>query len=168
MKRLLTTERLRELLRYDPDVGLFQWIALPSEKAKKAKVGNVAGCLDAGYIVITIDGQRYPAHHLAFLYMTGEWPKHRVDHRDLDRANNRWLNIRPATNSENQWNLPRRKRNRSGFKGVCWERQTSKYKAQVQANGVQKTLGRFDTAELAHAACVAYRVEHHGEFARHE
>lgn len=58
-----------------------------------------------GYIVIKIDGNRHYGHRLAFLYMTGEWSKHLVDHKPPGmKSDNRWENIREATYTQNAYN----------------------------------------------------------------
>jgi HNH endonuclease len=43
-----------------------------------------------------------------------------MDHVNGDRADNRWCNLREATQSQNQANTSMRADNISGYKGVCW------------------------------------------------
>ena len=87
----LTAARLRELLHYNPDDGLFRWrVAGP-----KRVVGAPAGSRQRiGYIVIRVDGRLHYAHRLAWLHTTGAWPAASIDHIDGDKGNNRWVNLR--------------------------------------------------------------------------
>ena len=88
----MNQEKLKSLLRYDPETGLFCWLVA---KAHNVKAGAQAGSPNAkGYIVIRIDGMNYRAHCLAYLYQTGFWPEHRAVHIDRNTSNNRWSNLR--------------------------------------------------------------------------
>ena len=94
--------RLRELLHYDCETGEFRWLKRASPSIQP---GDMAGTLDnQGYRRITIKGRHYRAHHLAWLYMRGNWCSLMIDHRDLDPSNNRWANLRRATGSQNNAN----------------------------------------------------------------
>jgi hypothetical protein len=93
---MLTAERLRELLDYDPETGVFTR-RITTGRNRRWKAGDkVSGRPSAttGYLGIGIGKRRYAAHRLAWLWMTGEWPKNLMDHRDCDRTNNRWVNLR--------------------------------------------------------------------------
>lgn len=163
---MITQERLKELLEYSPDTGLFFWLVDRGGK----KAGDIAGCRKRTYIVISLDDRVYRAHHLAWLYMTGEWPKPFVDHRDLNKHNNIWANLRIATKSQNMANVGRIKSNVSGLKGVsayrAGERCGKPWQACIGVNGKSKHLGHFATKEEAHAAYVVAAEKLFGEFAR--
>ena len=157
---MITQERLKELLNYDPDTGVFTWLV--SSRGVKA---GVAGCVHPlGYIQININGRSYRAHRLAFLYMTGTFPDDQVDHINGMRADNRWLNLREATHSENLRNCGKYANNTSGYKGVHKYKITGKWVAHCHAHGKQHHLGYHDTAEAAHAAYCKFASEHHAEF----
>lgn len=147
---LVTVERLREVLYYDPDLGWFMWLT----DRRRTRAGACAGGLHSdGYIGIKIDGLEYPAHRLAWLYMTGEWPLNLIDHRDTNRSNNTWTNIRPATRSINEQNQRRAHRDStSGLLGA--HRNGKRWRAAITVDGISRHIGRFETAELAHAAYV--------------
>ncbi len=160
----LEAERLRELLHYDPETGVFTWRV---HRGFKAQPGKIAGKVDKrGYRLITVDCKSYWAHRLAWLYMTGAWPKDGVDHRDLVKDNNSWGNLRQATASQNQANRRCRCDSRSGLKGVTWHPQSGKWRAYIRHDGRFHHLGLFDAPETAHAAYLAAAEKQHGEFAR--
>jgi HNH endonuclease len=107
--------RVHELFFYDPHTGVF----LRRQPQASEHVGDVAGCRTSeGYWRIHVDGRSYFAHRLAWLYMTGKWPKDQIDHINLDGSDNRWGNLRGATNGQNQANSLTRGHNTSGFKGA--------------------------------------------------
>jgi len=98
--------------------------------------------------------------------MTGAWPKHQIDHHNLDKADNRWRNLREATRSQNQANRRAHSNSRSGIKGVYLEGRSGRWRAQVQHKGRTHNLGRFDTAEEARAAYATAAAATFGEYAR--
>lgn len=155
----LTAEQLREVLHYDGDTGAFVWLV---SLAQKIKVGDRAGTIHSnGYRKITIKGRRYLAARLAHLYMTGEWPEHLMDHRDGDRSNDRWENLRPATRNQNNAN---RRRLKSGLKGAyCWN---GRWFSSIEVDGKAIYLGSFPSEFDAHAAYVKAAERCFGEFAR--
>ena len=163
MSRLNAT-RLREVLAYDPETGIFTWIIKPGNLPL---VGARAGWREKdGSARIMVDRHRYFSHRLAWLWMTGEWPPSLIDHKDTDRSNNRWKNLRLATQSQNLGNSKRPRNNMSGFKGV--RRVNGRWHARIKVGYVEKHLGYFDTPEDAHAAYCAAAKQHFGEFARFE
>lgn len=159
---MLTQERLKELLHYDPDTGVFTWKVAAG---RRVRVGSVAGYHDdKGYIRIGIDGRAYRAHRLAFLYMCGAFPPAEVDHIDHCESNNRWGNLRMATAAENQKNTVMRSKNTSGYKGVVWDKLGGNWRARAALNGRLISLGSYPTAEAASAAYEDFARKHHGEF----
>lgn len=124
----ITATRLRELLHYDPETGLFTW----KVARQGTRAGAFAGALNHGYLRITIDWRHYPAHRLAWLYMTGEWPADLIDHINLVSDDNRFVNLRQATRAQNMHNSARPRTNTSGVKGVS--RYAGRWKAQIKVN----------------------------------
>lgn len=159
----ISRDRLVQLLHYNEVTGIFTWMHATSNRVK---VGDVAGTIgSAGYIYIKVDGLRYGAHQLAFIYMGEEVPKV-IDHVDTIPSNNAWCNLRPATHQSNSYNIGITSRNKSGIKGVGWAKARSKWVAKVSVNGKQYTLGRFTSKLDAEAAAISFREKHHKEFAR--
>lgn len=160
----LTQERLKEILTYDPDTGIFTWKISP---AASVKIGATAGSLSSPrYCQIRIEGYAYLAHRLVWLYIHGSFPPAQIDHINGIKKDNRLVNLRLATGRENQANIGITTRNSSGFKGVCWKKQAQKWYAYGSENGKPRHLGRFDTAEAASAAYEAFAKSRHGEFYR--
>jgi hypothetical protein len=163
---MITAERLREALDYDPKTGVFRWKILRG----KARPGFIAGVVrDNGYRYIGLDGREYSAHRLAWLYVTDEWPKGDLDHRHGNRDFNAFSELRLATRTQNNGNARRRKSNRTGFKGVrkmCDTPRAKPFHARICVQGKTHDLGTFATAEEAHKAYVAAAQQFFGEFAR--
>ena len=89
-----------------------------------------------------------------------EWPKEHVDHINGDTSDNRWVNMREATNSENMQNVRvAREDNQSGLLGA--HRNGRRYFPKIQVDGKMHRLGSFSTAQEAHAAYMAAKKELH-------
>jgi hypothetical protein len=155
----LTAARARECLDYNAETGAFVW--------KIARKGTLAGSASAssrpdGYRRIGVDGRLYYAHRVAHLMMTGEWPSGLIDHINGDPSDNRWCNLRPATQSQNLCN----RAGVSGLKGACFMRGRGRWRATIQVGGVQRSLGTFATEAEAHAAYVIASADAHGAFSK--
>jgi len=162
-RAVLTAERLRHLLEYDPITGVFTNRVRRKARQAGAVIGVAGG---SGYITLSLDGRLYYAHRLAWLYMTGRWPAAEIDHIDCNSLNNTFSNLREADSAQNKANTRRRSDNKSGYKGVCWNRARSKWMAQIRREGRPHFLGHFETVEEAAAAYAAAAQETFGEFAR--
>lgn len=156
---MITPERLRERLHYDPETGIFRWRVRPHRRSRR-RAGDVAGYLQPqGYISIRIDTVGYRAHRLAWLYVYGCWPKPEVDHINRDRSDNRLANLREATRTQNAWNTDAHASNTSGVRGVYWHKRAGKWHAQIAAHGQMIYLGLFDSIEEAGAAYRAAEIK---------
>lgn len=164
--RLISQQRLHELLAYDADAGVFVWL----QSRGGVKAGSVAGRLNTttGYREIRVDGCLYQEHRLAWVHVHGVWPVNDIDHINGVRSDNRISNLRPATRSENHRNRKKSDVNTSGYKGVHWKPATSKWIASIQVNSSMKYLGCFDRIEDAADAYAKAAALHFGEFARIE
>ena len=146
---MITANRLRELLDYDPETGVFTWRV---KRTGGTNAGMRAGSLNNhGHLQIKVDGVVMAAHRLAWLHSYGHWPAGDLDHKNRDRADNHLANLRPATKKENGQNRKLDKRSTTGVTGV-----TRLHNGRLRAKIVhcQKTimLGTFATIEEARAA----------------
>lgn len=152
----VSAEHARSLLAYDPSSGEFVW-----------RRGLIpAGCLRQGYRVIGINRRQYLAHRLAWLYVTGEWPRLLIDHINGVKDDNRFQNLRQATTSQNKVNTFVFKPGRSGFRGVRFK--DGRWQARVQTRRQRIVIGSFETADEAHRAYAAKARELFGQFSRAE
>lgn len=152
---------IREVLEYNPTTGEFFWI----KRGHGIMVGDLAGSVYSnGYRYIQIDGEDYRAGRLAWFFATGEDPDEFIDHINKDRDDNRFGNLRKATNSQNQanafWST-----NTSGFKGVSWQPSRGKWIAMITVDNKKKNLGRYNTRAEAAKAYRRAAIEAWGEFA---
>ena len=90
--------------------------------------------------------------------------KQMIDHIDNNPANNNVKNLRWATSKDNCANQDKRINNKSGFKGVAFNKPTNKYQATIYINGKNKNLGLFETAEEASRAYDTKAKEIHKDF----
>jgi hypothetical protein len=154
MKKL-TEATLRQILHYDPATGVFARYPAPGGRGR-----TIVGTPDTdGYLTIGINGGRYRASRLAWLWMTGHWPPSgfQIDHINRNRADDRWDNLQLATWSDQQFNKGIAKNNKTGRTGVFIAK-NNKYGASVG----KKYLGVFKTVEDAAAARERYIKETKG------
>lgn len=161
MINFLTQQVLKQLLNYDPETGEFTWKQNRYEKF----IGTRAGYeVPRGYRKIGVNGKQYFEHRLAFLYMTGKFPDNVVDHKNHEKGDNRWCNLREATNHENNRHRTSQKNSTSQYLGVCWDKRKKKWKANIRIEGKKKHLGTFqeeaDAAQVYNFAA----AKHHKEF----
>ncbi len=161
---MLTVARLKDTFWYDPVVGVF--IRKTAGKGPGNYIGSIPSKENSsGYIRIMIDGVRYQAHRLAMFYETGVMPEDEVDHRNRLKRDNAFLNLRQATHAQNMANQTTRSSNKSGVRGVYWEKTSGKWRASINADGRRINIGKFTTKEQAASARSAAETVHHGEFA---
>jgi hypothetical protein len=153
---MITQERLKELVSYDANTGVFTW---NKDRKGGVKAGSKAGCVfNNGYVYIGLDGRSYTAHRLVWLYVSGTIPM-LIDHINRDRADNRICNLRVSSHSDNGHNSNVRRNNASGFTGVS--KAGNKWNAYITVNRKRFNLGYFASPELASAAYSAAKA-HHG------
>jgi hypothetical protein len=155
----LTHARLVELLSYDPTTGGFLWLKATTNRVTP---GAPAGAvMNNGYISIGVDGGNFYAHRLAWFYTFGEWPVLHIDHIDRVKTNNALSNLRQVTCAENQHNCKNRRNNKSGVRGVSWDRASGRWLAKICLNRKQMYLGLFDSIGEASAAYRGAQTELH-------
>lgn len=149
--KILTQDRLKELLSYDPETGVFTH---KTYRGGRIKAGERAGALmNKGYVHIKVDGKKYLAHRLVWLYVSGQFPTDEVDHINGDRADNRLVNLRAVTKKQNCENRKQQINNKSGHRGVHWHKASGKWQAMIRHQGELIPLGLFnDVIDAANAA----------------
>ena len=150
----LTAERLRELLHYSAETGVFVWRQF---RGRNAKLGDVASNgHPSGYRFITVDGRSYAAHRLAWLHTYGAMPAKYIDHINGVRDDNRLENLRDVTPAVNKQNIKgaRKDSKASGLVGAFWHNRANKWFSNIGVAGKRQHLGMFSTAEDAHAAYI--------------
>lgn len=163
---MITQERLKEVLDYNLSTGAWEW----KISRGSVKIGKAAGHKDLshGYIKIKVDGKHYKAHRLAFLYVEGRYPTDReVDHKNMNRVDNRWSNLRLATPVQQRANRRVQSNNSLGVKGVSIFKRKPSHKVKYRAVVGKKTIGYFDTIAAARIAYVCAAVDLYGDFARY-
>lgn len=163
---MITQERLKQLLHYDPITGIFTRVAVNNSRCK---IGERAGYLDDDYYKIGIDGKYYRAHVLAWLWVNGEMPTKEIDHKNGNKLDNRLDNLRECSDTQQAQNRPVRKDSKSGYKGIKFRGEKwkgKKWQARICLNGKRISLGHFEHIEQAIAAYDWHAVRLFGEFAR--
>ncbi len=164
-------ERIRDTLHYDLDSG---WFIRTKALSHSTKVGERAASIvtpsrnRSSYRHIEFSdkdlGRRaLHEHHIAWYFMVGEWPTFEIDHRDQDGLNNRWENLRPADASQQQLNSNLRSDNKTGVKGVWWDRAQNRFRAQISVNGKLIQLGGFPTIDEAIDVRRAAEAKHYDQ-----
>ena len=136
-KEILTQEKLKEKISYNPETGALTWNIVAKYGMEK---GDEAGWLDKNgrtyYRNVQINGIKYKAHRLAWLYMKGSFPVNEIDHIDHDGTNNKWSNLRDVTHAENGKNYRMRIDNTSSVTGVLFHSRDKKWNSSIFNNGV--------------------------------
>lgn len=147
-KPLPPLEELKDRFEYDPDSGLFY---------KKGK--PVGCCRNGGYILLSWGRKRsLYAHRVAWFLMTGVDPMDLfIDHKNGDKKDNKFTNLRACTHQQNSWNA------RGESRG--YQKTGDRYYVRLRHGYKVLRGGVFDSAEEAQAAYRAKAVELRGEFA---
>ena len=162
-EQIITQEQLKNFFEYKD--GNLHW---KIKKCKNIIIGQIAGSYaPRGNIDIMINGKVYKAHRLIFLFHHGYLPKI-LDHIDGNPLNNKIENLREATNSQNMCNTKLRANNKSGVKGVMWDKRASKWRTFCTISQKQYSAGSYSDLDKAIESVRKLRESLHMEFARHK
>ncbi|MGB8225969.1 MAG: HNH endonuclease [Sedimentisphaerales bacterium] len=127
-----------------------------------------AGCANNFYAVRVIGRINGRKKHISMhRQITQPPPGFVVDHKDGDGLNNRRENLRVVTETQNHYNSRKcSKTTSSKYKGVCYDKQRNKFRAEIKYNGHRKFLGHFDNEIDAAKAYDKAAKLYYGEFAK--
>ena len=154
--KILTQARLKELLHYDPETGVFTRLV----GVTRHKAGAALKPQKDGRVRVKIDGCRYLGNRLAWFYEHGTWPEWEVDHLNVRSNDDRKENLRDVPHALNVQNVRNaRRHSKTGILGVV--KKAGAYYAQITIDGRTRSLGRFDTADAAHLVYLQTKRKFH-------
>ena len=149
---------------FNPITGSLSWKKLPHKRSYVELGTKITNKGTLGYLGVGIKRKRYKQHRIAFLMTYGYIPKY-VDHINGIKDDNRIVNLRGCTTSQNGGNRRISSNNKSGFKGVTWSSRSNKWKSSIRVNGNGKHLGYFSNLIKAAEAYNKAAIKYFGEFA---
>lgn len=161
---MISQERLREVLDYNPETGV---LTRKVRTSNRIKVGDQLGHLRPdGYLQAFVGGRMELLHRVAFLWAHGFLPEE-VDHINGDRSDNRLSNLRAASKTTNQHNRRVRKDAQSGVKNVSFCSADGLWVVRIRDGGGRRHhIGTFRDFALACSAAKHAAEKYHKEFAR--
>lgn len=162
MRPLPPQQELLRLFAYDAETGVLSWRVRRGHNPAWICAGSVAS---HGYLNVGVKGTTYPMHRVIWKLMTGKDPVGFVDHRDGDRQNNQWENLRDVTPQQNAINRAVRCDNKTGVSGICWDNESRKWRVVIVFRRTRYDLGRFRDFDTAARVATEARRRLHCEFA---
>jgi hypothetical protein len=162
----LTQAYLKTILHYDPETGIFTRLSSNSNNKNNLIGKKVGGLTTSGYVVINIGYFQHRAHRLAFLYQTGAMPSSNLDHLNGEKDDNRWCNLREASNHQNMCNKKRYRGKKTGLCGAQWAEKAQVWRVFFSIDKKNTYLGAYDT--IFEAAAVRISMQNNnGYTSRH-
>jgi hypothetical protein len=157
IKSGLTRDYVLEHLSCDAKNGLLFWRNTGGRKRTGASAGSLC---HNGYVYVRLDGMMHKRSRLLWFVHHGEWPNNELDHINRVRTDDRLVNLRNVTSAQNGWNKNSRI-GQSGTVGVCFHKETGKWRPRIQANGKIVSLGLYQTVVEAAEAYQAAKLKFH-------
>jgi hypothetical protein len=155
---MITQARLKELLHYDPDTGVFTRVSKRKGVMFERPVGSIHVVNGKKYLRIRLDRVRYMGHRLAWLYMTGDGSPVGIDHENGNGLSNEFKNLREASQFENMKNMRLNRKNTSGVCGVSRPTIGDTWVAWIYSCGKNRYLGGYK--DKFEAICARKSAEH--------
>lgn len=152
----MTQNRLKELVHYEPETGIFTHLVSRGGNKESEEAGHINKI--NGYLELTLDGKKYKGHRMAFLYMNGNIPE-QIDHKNQIRSDNKWSNMKTSDAQSNMMNKTKYKSNTTGHSGVYLHKESGKFQARIQIKGTRYT-SLHETIEEAVEARKAFKETH--------
>jgi len=152
----ITQKFLKEHFEYISESGIFILVKQYTKHNTKTRLGDIVGCINnCGYIHIKINGKKFLAHRLAWLYEYGVFPTLEIDHINRCKTDNRIANLRESNreiNMQNQFKI--------GI-GTYYRSDVNRYYAKIGVAGTQIHLGSFTTQSEANLAYINAKQIYH-------
>lgn len=153
---------LTQCFNYEPLTGIVTWKSRPRShfntdrgfnQTNSRFSGKVVGSKDKdGYLIVRIDGTNYRLSRIVWKIYHGTDPFYEIDHIDTNKENNSIANLRDVNHIVNSLNRNKPSSNKSGYLGVHFCKEMRKFRATIRVNGINKSLGFYETPEDAHSA----------------
>jgi hypothetical protein len=165
-RQQFSISELNAIWKYEPRTGLFRWKVHASKRDRK---GTIAGSHSktARYVRLSYRGKKIYAHRAAWAIYYGRWPSNEIDHKDLDKKNNRIKNLRDASTSQNMIHRPVRRNSLTRRKGVYRDKRDGRFYPYIDVNGKRIALGGFDSLDRADTIRIVAERIHHADFSFH-
>lgn len=165
MRLVATQDELCKRLRYEN--GALYWLPRGYGKFDKQFAEKEAGGMTPrGYKTIAYNNGHLLNHHAVWIMHNGDMPENmEIDHINGNPLDNRIENLRLASRSQNAFNTSLRKDNKSGVKGVNWNKANNNWRARITVNKKEIEIGSYETIEEAKLAIAAARIKYHGDYA---
>ena len=149
----INISHLKSSFTYSPETG----------ELIRNRNNKLANSLDAyGYIQLAYCKKMYKAHRLIWAIVNGKMSEGQIDHINGIRSDNRLINLRVVTQQQNSFNKQKKsKSNKSGYRGVCWNKRSNKWQSSISVNGKNIYLGVFENIESARQAYLEAKKIHH-------
>ncbi|MCP5095383.1 MAG: hypothetical protein GY943_07520 [Chloroflexi bacterium] len=160
----MTQEFLNDILHYEPSTGRLYWRQRtidmfkdgkqPAKSAMNRWNANNAGKEafltphSAGYVTSGILGITCYGHRVIWKMVHGVDAK-QIDHINGNKSDNRIVNLRSVSNSENQKNSAKSSNNTSGVCGVYLNKTLNKWCANISVDYKTISLGLYDDFNVA-------------------